>query len=142
MKKIAFLWVMIFIISPKVFTDENHVEINNHCFLWQLYYYYNRDNKNIFLFRYPFVGNGIGNDINNYNFNPIDTYLVDSKDTLFLNKIFMFNEYLGNFILFQLQLLEFIDNFSGGPERRRREEIENNRRYNILHPTEPPRKTF
>jgi hypothetical protein len=138
MKKIAFLWVMIFIISPKVFTDENHVGIGNYCFPWQLYNYYNRDNKNIFLLRYPFVSNGI----NSYVFINIDTYLEDSKDTSFFNRISMFNESLGNFLFFQFQLLKFVGNLSGGPERRRRKEIEDNRRYNILHPAEPPRKTF
>ena len=136
MKKIAFLGVMIFIILPKIFTDENRSEVQKCYFTWQLYNYYKNSSDN-FLLLYS-IENGVLNInfLNDY----YNRYLADSERPSFINYIYSIDETLGDYVYFQYQIFKFIDGISGSPERRHREQLESNRRYNILHPDEPLRR--
>ena len=134
MKKIAVLGAMIFIISPKIFADENRSEVQNLLFTWQLYNYYRNSSSNNFLLMHPFENNAVNI---NYHYNRNFLY---SEDFSFYNYIYSVDEPLGYYIFSTHLIFKFIDGISGGPERRRREQTESNRRYNILNPSEPPRK--
>ena len=126
MKKIAVLWAMFCVISPKIFTCEDLGEVGKYYFPWQLYNYYSGSgNKsgNILL-EYPFENSAIFKDILNED----NRYLADSNPSFF--------DYVRSFFEF----IEFIDKISGGPYKRQREEQIERDRYNILNPTEPPKK--
>ena len=113
MKKIVFIGLMFFII-PQIFADESlsKFENINFIFLNPLFFNYNT------LFNYPLRNN----DIN--MFTNIDIYLKDSKEDSLFHRIYTYNEKLAEFLYFEYQLLKLIDAFSGGPERRRKEELE------------------
>jgi hypothetical protein len=130
MKKIVFIGLMFFIIISHIFADESlsKFENINFIFLNPLFF------SNNILLKYPLRNNNI--------FANIDIYLKDPKEDSLFDRIYIYNEKLAEFLYFQYQLLKLIDTFSGGPEKRRKEELEDNRRYNILHPNEPPKKTF
>lgn len=87
------------------------------------------------LFEYTFENNDIDIDF----LNDYERYLADSTPPSFLERLYSIDEKLGDYFYFLYGMLEALDNISDGPERRRREQLEENRRYNILHPTEPPR---
>ena len=135
MKKIVILWAMIFISLHTAFSDENLYINENVFFPWQLYNYYINKNNDI-LPAYPFES-GILFKISLDDYNRYLTYTNPS----FYDYIYLINESAGYFIYSTLQVFELIYNIYGGPERRRREQIESDRRYNILNPTEPPRNT-
>jgi hypothetical protein len=69
----------------------------------------------------------------------------DTKDFSFLDHLEMNSGkagYMAGAYFYSLfKTLDFLDKFTGGPERRRREELEENNRYNILNPTEPRKPT-
>jgi hypothetical protein len=167
MKKIAVLLAMFCIISPKIFTDENYDGIGKHYFPWQLYNYYSNNSSDILL-KHPFDNNGVNvnflvdtRDISYLDYLSLNNeklgytlgaYLyipflkeADTKDISFLDHLYLnsgkLGYTLGTYLYAQYQIFNFLDNFSGGPERRRREELENNKRYNILHPAEPKKPT-
>jgi hypothetical protein len=135
MKKIVVLWAMFCIISPKIFTDENNSEIKKYYFPWQLYNYFMGDNgSSSILVKYP------------YKINDIKINLPeDTGDICFLDYIYLNNGELAynvaKFFYYQYKVFEFFYNITGGPERQRREQLESDRRYNILHPAEPPRRS-
>lgn len=129
MKKIFFIGLMFFFIISQIFSDEDisKFENINFIFLNPLFFNYN------ILLNYPLRNN----DINKYIFSNIDIYL--KEDSLF-NRIYIYNEKLADYLYFQYQLLNLFDTFSGGPEKRRKKELEDIRKYNILHPNEPQKK--
>ncbi|MDR2718112.1 MAG: hypothetical protein LBB89_08630 [Treponema sp.] len=131
---ITVLLVVFCIISPKIFAgenDDNYDELDKYYFPWQLYNYYHANNSSSILLKYPFI--------NIISPNDYDRYLKDSKDASFFDRLYAFNENLGDYIYFQFRMLKFIDDFTGGPERRRREQQEKDKIYNMLNPAEPPR---
>jgi hypothetical protein len=69
----------------------------------------------------------------------------DTKDFSFLDHLEMNSGkagYMAGAYFYSLfKTLDFLDKITGGPERRRREELEENNRYNILNPTEPRKPT-
>jgi len=103
-----------FFIIPQIFADESlsKFENINFIFLNPLFFNYNT------FFNYPFRNN----DIN--MFTNINIYLKDSKEDSLFHRIYTYNEKLAEFLYFEYQLLKIIDAFSGGPERRRKEELE------------------
>jgi len=135
MKKAAVLSVIFCIISSQIFADENSGKVEKNYFTWQLYNYYNRSNRgNNFLLIYPFENNGLLKiTLDDYN-----RYLADTNPS-FYDYIYLVNEPLGYYIYDTYQIFKFMDNIFGGSERRRIEQQESDRRYNILNPTEPPR---
>ena len=136
MKKIVILWAMIFISLHMAFPDDNLSINENILFYWQLFNYYYSNNSNDILAEYPFENNIIFKiSLDDYN-----RYLTDINPS-FYDYIYSIDEPLGYYIYYTLQVFKFMDHISGGPERRRMEQIESNRKYNILNPTEPPRNT-
>ena len=126
---------MFFIIISQILADESlsKFENINFIFLNPLFFNYNHN----ILINYTLRNNIFANS---------DIYLKDSEeDYLFYNAVDDFtNEKLAGFLYFAdqfFQFLKLIDDYSGGPEKRRKEELEENKRYNILHPSEPPKKT-
>ena len=122
MKKIVILLAMIFISLNMAFSDDNLNKNENIFFPWQLFNYYYGNSNNDILAEYPFENN------------------IVFKITLD-DYIYSIDEPFGYYIYYTLQVFKFMDNISGGPERRHMEQIESNRKYNILNPTEPPRNT-
>ena len=132
MKKIAVLAAIIFVISPQIFAGENPDEVERCFFSWQLYNHYSGNT----LFEKTFENNYADIDfINSYA-----RYLADLTPPSLLERIYSIDEKLGDYFYYQLILLKFFDNISGGSEQRLRERQEENRRYNILHPNEPPKR--
>jgi hypothetical protein len=136
MKKIVFMGLMFFIIISRIFADESSSKFENinFIFLNPLFFGYNTSLK------YPL------RNINISIFTNIDIYLKDPKeysleDYLF-DRTYNYDDKLAGFFYFYYQLFKLIDTYSGGPEKRRKEELEDNKRYNILHPSEPPKKTI
>ena len=133
MKKIVFIGLMFFIIISQILADESlsKFENINFIFLNPLFFNYNHN----ILINYTLRNNIFANS---------DIYLKDSEEDSLFNKIYIYNEKLAGFLYFAdqfFQFLKLIDDYSGGPEKRRKEELEENKRYNILHPSEPPKKT-
>jgi len=137
MKKIVFIGLMFFIIISQILADESlsKFENINFIFLNPLFFNYNH----YILINYTLRNNIFANS---------DIYLKDSEEDYLFGEIYIYkyiyNEKLAGFLNFVdqfFQFLKLIDDFSGGPEKRRKEELEENKRYNILHPSEPPKKT-
>jgi hypothetical protein len=101
-------------------------------FPWQIFYVYSSYFSYSIFFEYYYS--------NYMNLNiEINPNWEDENSYSLMDKIYSFNETLGDFLMFQYNMFEFIDGITGGPERRRREEIKENRRWNILNPSQPPR---
>ena len=104
-------------------------------FPWQLNYIYTMNNSNSIFFGYNIYYN-----ITYWNyFNYMNLNLSEENNDSLMDRIYSFNETLGDYLLSYYNLFEFIDAITGGPERRRQEEIEENRRWNILNPSQPRR---
>jgi hypothetical protein len=169
MKKIAVLWTIFCIISPQIFPDENHGKLDKYYFPWQLYNYYSGNNIKNTSLKYSFENNDININLqvdtrdisfldylylNNGKLSyTLGAYLyipfikeADTKDISFYDHIYLnsgkLGYTLGSYFYAQYQIFSFLNNFFGGPERRRMENFESNRRYNILNPAEPPKKDF
>jgi len=130
MKKIVILWAMVFISFHAAFSDDNLNTNENIFFPWQLHNYY----SNNVLIIYPFENNVIFIiSLDDYS-----RYLTYTNPS-FYDYIYLINEPLGYHIYYIYQMFEFLGDITR--ESRRWEQIESNRRYNILNPAEPPKNT-
>jgi len=133
MKKIVFTGLMFLIIISRIFADESLSKFENINFIFLNPLFFNHNFNYNILLKYTLRNNIFAN---------IDIYLKDPEEDSLFDRIYVYNEKLAEFLYFQYQLFNLIDDYSGGPEKRRKKELEDNKRYNILHPSEPPKKTF
>jgi hypothetical protein len=103
------------------------------------------DTRNISYFDHLYLNNGkLGYTLGMYLYIPLIKE-EDTKDFSFLDHLDLNSGkagyMVGAYFYSLFKTLDFLDNITGGPERRHREELENNNRYNILNPTEPRKPT-
>jgi hypothetical protein len=133
MKKIAVLAAMIFIFSFQIFADEDVSGNKKYHFSWQLYNYYCGNDSNNILLKYSLGNNSVNLDFQNSYIR----YLADTKELSFFDRVYSINETLGDFLYIQYVGMEFLGVFF--EDKWRKEQREENRRYNLLHPADPPR---